>query len=81
MDQAHRKGDHAVSKLPDSFGKSFATLDAYLKHLEKVAGPVDKPWWRQVEPGVYEEVTSMRPAGKPIRATRAELMKRYGFKH
>jgi hypothetical protein len=58
----------------------FRTLDDYLAHLER-QGAVDMPWWREVEPGVYELVTSFRPIDgqAPERATRAELMRRYGF--
>lgn len=61
--------------------KRFATLDAYLAHL-KQRGALDMPWWREVQPGVYERVTTFRPADgqKPERATRAELMRRFGFK-
>ena len=42
-------------------------------------GAIDLPWWRQVEPGVYEWVAGRRPGPPPERATRAELMRRYGF--
>ena len=52
-------------------------LDDYLAHLER-QGAIDLPWWRQVSPGVYERVTRM-PGRAPERATRAELMRRYGF--
>lgn len=67
-----------VSNLPYARGRTFRTLDEYLAHLEQ-QGAIDLPWWREVAPGVYERVTSMRPRGEPERATRAELMERYGF--
>lgn len=66
-----------VARLPFARGKSFCSLDAYLAHLE-VQGAIDLPWWRQVRPGVYEHVKRMPGAAREI-ATRAELMKRFGF--
>ncbi len=68
-----------VADLPYSFGRRFRTLDEYLMHLERRARPIDRPWWRQVRPGLYEKVKRM-PGAKPELATRAELMKRFGFK-
>jgi hypothetical protein len=67
-----------VANLPFAMGKKFATLDAYLAHLECFAGPIDKPWWREIRPGVYEHATTATNA-KPEIATRSELMKRFGF--
>jgi hypothetical protein len=67
-----------VSGLPFSHGKSFRTLDEYLAHLQKHAAPIDQPWWREIRPGVYEHVKRMPGAPREI-ATRAELMKRFGF--
>lgn len=67
-----------IANLPYAMGKSFATLDAYLKHLECFAGPIDMPWWRQVRPGVYEHMKTATNA-VPETATRDELMKRFGF--
>lgn len=76
-------GTGGVRGLPSSFGRSFATLDEYLEHLRDYAGPVDQPWYRQVRPGVYEYVTSMRPEGAsaaPAKTyTREELMREFGF--
>lgn len=66
-----------IAKLPFARGKSFCSLDAYLAHLE-IQGAIDLPWWRQVRPGIYERVKSMPGATREI-ATRAELMKRFGF--
>ena len=70
--------DQAVSGLPFSHGKSFGTLDEYLHHLERYAGPIDQPWWREIRPGVYEHVKRM-PGAQRETATRQELMKRFGF--
>lgn len=67
-----------VADLPWSRGQRFRALDDYLAHLER-QGAMDLPWWRQVEPGVYELV-GIRVPGQPAeRATRAELMRRFGF--
>jgi len=66
-------------QLPDSFGRTFATLDEYLAHLRRYAAPIDKPWYREVRPGVYERVTTMVPRPAPQIFTRAQLMERFGF--
>lgn len=78
MEQRTNDAD-GVRDLPSSFGRSFATLDQYLAHLRQYAGPVDLPWYREIRPGVYEYVTSMRPAGPPKTFTREELMREFGF--
>jgi hypothetical protein len=78
MEQPTNGGD-GVRGLPSSFGRSFATLDEYLGHLRQYAGPIDLPWYREIKPGVYEYVTSMRPAPPPKTYTREELMREFGF--
>jgi hypothetical protein len=67
-----------VANLPFAMGKTFPTLDAYLTHLQCFAAPIDKPWWREVRPGVYEHMTSVTNAKREV-VTRAELLKRFGF--
>lgn len=69
--------DKGVAQLPFARGLTFCTLDAYLAHLEQ-QGAIDLPWWRQIRPGVYEHVKRM-PGATLEMATRAELMKRFGF--
>ena len=54
--------------MPFAHGRGFATLDAYLAHLCDYAGPVGQPWYREIGPGFYELVTTMRPAGTPEHA-------------
>jgi hypothetical protein len=66
-----------VADLPYSRGKRFRTLDNYLAHLEQ-QGAIDLPWWREIRPGVYEHVIRMPEARREV-ATRAELMRRFGF--
>lgn len=67
-----------VSNLPFAMGRRFHTLDEYLVHLKCRAAPIDLPWWREIEPGVYRYETTKPGATKQL-ATRAELMKRFGF--
>jgi hypothetical protein len=67
----------SVAHLPYARGKTFRTLDEYLAHLE-AQGALDLPWWREIRPGVYERMTSMPEARREV-ATRAELMRRFGF--
>jgi len=67
-----------VANLPWARGQKFRTLDDYLAHLER-QGAIDLPWWRQVEPGIYELVGIRVPGVPPERATREELMRRFGF--
>lgn len=67
-----------VAKLPFAHGHRFCSLDEYLAHLERYAAPIDQPWWRPIRPGVYEHVKRMPGATREI-ATRAQLIKRFGF--
>lgn len=69
--------DEGIARLPFARGNRFCALDDYLAHLER-QGAIDLPWWRQVRPGVYEHVKRM-PGATRETATRAELMKRFGF--
>src|SRR5687767_262557 len=66
-----------VANLPFAHGKTFRALDEYLAHLERYAGPIDQPWWREIRPGVYEHVKRM-PGAPRETATREELMRRFG---
>jgi hypothetical protein len=72
-------GAQPARRLPDSFGRTFASLDEYLAHLRRYAAPIDKPWYREIRPGVYERVTTMVPRPAPQIYTRAQLMARFGF--
>lgn len=78
MEQRTNRGG-GVHGLPSSFGRSFATLDEYLEHLRRYAGPVDLPWYREIAPGLYEYVTTTHPPPPPQTFTRQELMRKYGF--
>lgn len=77
-DKRSAPSGEGVANLPFSHGQRFRTLDDYLAHLKCYAAPIDQPWWREVRPGVYEHVKRMPNAPRET-ATRAELMKRFGF--
>lgn len=64
--------------LPYAFGHSFASLDEYLLHLKRYAGPIDLPWWREIGPDRFEHVSRVADAKREV-ASRAELMRRFGF--
>lgn len=72
------KGAKPVNGLPESYGRSFRSLEGYLVHLQCLAAPVDASWWLEVSPGVYRHMKTATNA-KPEVATRAELMRRFGF--
>ena len=69
---------NAVTGLPESYGRSFRSLEGYLIHLQCNAAPVDAAWWLEVRPGVYRHMKTATDA-EPEVATRAELMRRFGF--
>ena len=72
-------GANPVKGLPESYGRSFRSLEAYLIHLQCHAAPVDAAWWMEIRPGVYKHMTTATNAPPNEIATRAELMKRFGF--
>ena len=61
----------------------FSSLDVYLAHLERTQGPIDKPWYKEVRPGVYELQTgNLRVLGGEKQEhvfTREELERKFGF--
>ena len=46
--------------------------------VEKPLSFIDLTWWREVRPGIYRFETT-KPGAPQQLATRAELMKRFGF--
>lgn len=64
---------------PPPVRQRFATLDEYLAYLRLRAAPVGRAWYREIRPGVYEVVTTIRPRGEPQTYTREQLMERFGF--
>src|SRR5688572_19416680 len=75
--QGNNEDDACVANLPFARGAVFCSLDEYLVHLQQ-QGAIDLPWWREIRPGVYEHVVRMPEAQREV-ATRAELMRRFGF--
>jgi len=70
--------DAPKADLPFAQGRTFATLDEYLAYLEQ-EGARDIPWWREVEPGVYELQGRMLPEHRQ-RLTRKQLAEKFGFR-
>ncbi len=65
--------------------RRFKTLDAYLAYLEQYEAPIDKPWYKQVRPNVFELQTgNLRVLGSGEEEkrtfTREELERKFGFR-
>lgn len=74
------EGVKAPPTLPGADGRRFSTLDAYLEHLRRYAAPMDRPWYREISPGLYRlETANLHNGSSEQTFTRAELMKRFGF--
>lgn len=75
---------NAVADESLPINQRFHNLDEYLAWLRKYAGPVDKPWYKEIRPGVYELQTAGNlhldvPNNEKRVFTRAELEKKFGF--
>jgi hypothetical protein len=69
-----------VGGLPLANGRTFATLDAYLAYLEKYAAPIDRSWYREIRPDIYQlETGNLRDTSSPRIFTRAQLESKFGF--
>jgi hypothetical protein len=84
IDAARRPGapPGAVRRdLPHARGREFRTLDAYLAYLKAYAAPIDRPWYRQIGPGLYKlETGNLRSDAPPRLFTRDQLERRFGFR-
>lgn len=84
IDAVRKSGAEAgisIAGLPDARGRRFRSLDAYLAHLRRYAAPVDRPWYREVGPGIYLlETGNLRPGMSPRLFTREQLECRFGFR-
>lgn len=78
----------SVTNQNAPINQRFRTLDEYLAFLEQRNAPIDKPWFRQIRPGVYQLQTGnlrILPAGEESRDaskrifTREELERKFGF--
>lgn len=62
-------------------GREFRSLDEYLEHLRRYAAVIDRPWYKEVKPGLYRlETGNLRPRPEPRYFTREELERRFGFR-
>ncbi len=67
--------------------RKFASLDDYLAWLRDTQGPVGKPYYEEIRPGVYQLRTGnlrvLVPEGDQAAeaqtVTRAQLLKQFGF--
>ena len=64
----------------------FGSLDEYLAFLKSRNAPIDKAWYKEVRPGVFELQTGGNlhlddsvPAAKRV-FTREELERKFGFR-
>lgn len=70
---------------PAEIPKRYRNLDEYLGHLEAANAPVDRPWYREVQPGVFMLQTGnlriLGAEGETKRTfTREELERKFGFR-
>jgi hypothetical protein len=85
-DGVAKKGQGAmVSDQSLPVNRRFKTLDAYLAYLEQYEAPIDKPWYKQVRPGIYELQTGnlriLGTEGEQKRTfTREDLERMFGFR-
>ena len=79
---------NAVNDSSAPISQRFRNLDDYLAFLERTQAPVDGPWYREVQPGIYElqaggnlhDDGAGGGAGAAQRTfTRKELEKKFGF--
>lgn len=70
--------DTQPPELPFAQGKRFATLDAYLAHLER-RGATGVPFYRLIAPGRYALAAGRGRGIELEEYSRAELAARFGF--
>jgi hypothetical protein len=77
------EGNHVTdANLP--INQRFKSLDDYLAWLQQTAAPVDRPWYKEIRPGVYELQTAGNlhldvPSDVQRTFTREELERKFGF--
>lgn len=77
---ANNSEQRPVANLPFAQGQAFASLDEYLE-FRKGRGAYDVPWYREIEPGIYELVSRRGPGAQPKRFSRDELAREFGFQN
>jgi hypothetical protein len=78
--------DHTGNNVTNEqapINQRFRSLDEYLAYLERMEGPVDGPWYKEVSPGIYQLQTGNLhldvPGGEKRTFTRQELAEKFGF--
>jgi hypothetical protein len=73
-----------VSDNDVPINQRFRSLDEYLAYLQQYEGPIDRAWYKEISPGVYELQTgNYRPlVGDDEQRvfTREELERKFGFR-
>ncbi len=74
----------ADQQLP--INQRFKSLDDYLLWLKQTQAPIDRAWYKEVRPGVYELQTGGNlhldvPSHQQRLFTREELERKFGFTH
>ncbi len=73
----------SVTSNDRAIAEQFRSLDEYLLHLQQVQAPVDGPWYKEVQPGMYELQTGnlhLDDDNVKRSFTREELERQFGFK-
>ena len=77
-------GEAVMTNSSTAISERFESLDAYLLHLQQANAPIDKPYYREIRPGVYQlQTTNLRQLGgnpEPQLFTREELERKFGFR-
>ena len=81
-------GEAAMTNKSAAISERFESLDAYLLHLQQANAPIDKPYYREIRPGVYQLTTGnlrVLPGAGSTGAddhifTREELERKFGFR-
>lgn len=80
MKESPKSDEAAVSGLPFANGRTFATLDSYIAYLRDYAAPIDRPWYREIKPGIFRLETGNLQNHRPERIfTRGDLKLKFGF--
>ena len=81
-------GEAVMTNKSAAISERFESLDAYLLHLQQTNAPIDKPYYREIRPDVYQLTTGnlrVLPGDESAGAgthifTREELERKFGFR-
>ena len=81
--QAANQPGKTVTNEQVPINQRFRSLDEYLSYLEQYEAPIDRPWYKEIRPGVYELQTgnlrTLEGSEPKHTFTREELMRKFGF--